>query len=760
MATAKATKKFNKNHLKDTLKRRKDTAKIKQQHQRRAKKKARGAADNGQAVDSRNDDAGQSKVTQNGVDKGTLENMTVDEFFDSGFEAVEALTAHGKQRSGKRKRSGDEDENALVDSVESRVGEDFDDNEDYGEEEDTETHKKTLESLKERDPEFRKFLQEEDPELLDFGYEESDDDLVDTTGTGAQAKENTEQAARQPTDITKAMVQNWTEAMLSSHSLRALREVLLAFRGAANLNDEAGSAQSRYTVSSADAYHELLVTTLNHIPTILQHHLPVKENARTGKSHFQTDSPKFRKLSPLLRSHTSSILKLLDSLSDAATMQTALSSLLQLMPHLLSFKKLLRTTTRSVTDIWSSPGSQESVRISAFLILRRIATVGDGPTRETVLRTCYQGLLRGCRQTNIHTLPSINLMKNSAVDLWDLVASSGKDGASMAYTTSFTFLRTLTLHLRNSVKHPSTDAHRTVYNWQYIHALDLWSRLLSTSCEPLTEATRGHPSPLRPLIYPLVQTILGAARLLPTPAFFPLRFHLIRSLLRLSSQTGTFIPLAAPLYEVLTSSELRKAPKPSTIKPLDFPTTLRAPLSQLRTRVYQDAVGEQVLELLSEFLALWSKNVAFPELALPVIVMLKRWVKEVAPPSSSGNRNNRLTSQTTLLVQKLSSNSRFISERRAKLEFSPRHREGVEGFLKEMAWEETPLGAYVSAQRKVREEQKRMLEAARRAEGSKGSDGRGKPRWNGDSDAEEQEGFAEEMEKDPEMEEEIIDEDD
>jgi hypothetical protein len=35
----------------------------------------------------------------------------------------------------------------------------------------------------------------------------------------------------------------------------------------------------------------------------------------------------------------------------------------------------------------------------------------------------------------------------------------------------------------------------------------------------------------------------------------------------------------------------------------------------LRSRTYQDGVGEQVAELLSEFFVLWSKHIAFPELS-------------------------------------------------------------------------------------------------------------------------------------------------
>jgi len=389
---------------------------------------------------------------------------------------------------------------------------------------------------------------------------------------------------------------------------------------------------------------------------------------------------------------------------------------------------------KAVVDIWSDAAQTEAIRISAFLVLRRLATIGDQGIKEHVLRSTYQGLIKSSRSTTIYNLGGINLMKNSGLELWGLVEPQ------IAYTTGFTFIRQLAIHLRNSIKNNANDSYKSVYNWQYIHSLDFWSRVLAAHCEPLREATTGGESPLRPLIYPFVQVALGAMRLIPTAAYFPLRFHVIRALIRLSASTGTFIPLAAPLYEVLQSAEMKKPPKPSTVKPLDFETNVRAAKSFLRTRVYQDGVGEQIAELLADFYLLWAKSIAFPELALPVIVMLRRWGKEVSPFSGSapskpakglkgkgkgkggkndesrGNRNMKVNGMISLLVQKLEANAKFIEEKRAKVEFAPDDRVAVEGFLKEMELGKTPLGAFVEGQRKQREEKRRVLEESRRAD--------------------------------------------
>ena len=302
-------------------------------------------------------------------------------------------------------------------------------------------------------------------------------------------------------------------------------------------------------------------------------------------------------------------------------------------------------------------------------------------------------------------------MKNSAAELWGIDAGVG-------YATGFTFIRQLAIHLRSSITNNQQESYKTVYNWQYVHSLDFWSCVLSEHCSPVKEAENGKESELRPLIYPTVQVTLGAMRLIPTSTYFPLRFHLMRSLLRLSRATGTYIPLASALLEVLNSNEMKKAPKPSTLKGLDFASNYKAQKTYLRTRVYQDGVGEQVAELLSEFFVLWSTNIAFPELALPVVVMLKRWLKDVSN-KTSGNKNNKVNSAFVLLLQKIEANAKFIEQHRAKVEFAPNNRAGVDNFLKGTEWEKTPLGAFVFGQRKQREEKAKLLEEGRREEDRK-----------------------------------------
>lgn len=270
MAQTKATKKFEKNRLKDTLSRRKDFAKVKQRHQVNAKRKARRAAE--AAQDEAETQATEQRPLKKQKQQGeSLGDMSVDDFFAGGFEIPKAAPQkNGKAASKsdkKRAREEDEDEedgdDESIGSVEDEplnVQEDDDDDEVMAD--DVEMHKVDLKALQEKDPEFYKFMQENDPELLDFAEDAPLNEIDQLSGSEEESVEKKPKKKRtskggekvideQSNEVTTARVAKWNEAMTENHSLRALREVVLAFRAAAHLNEENGK-DYKYTISNAE----------------------------------------------------------------------------------------------------------------------------------------------------------------------------------------------------------------------------------------------------------------------------------------------------------------------------------------------------------------------------------------------------------------------------------------------------------------------------------------------------------------------------
>lgn len=263
MPQTKATKKFESKHLKDTLKKRKEGAKIKQKVVLKEKKKAKRAKEI-----EREEIENPKKKEKKEANGSQFEHMTVDEFFQGGFEIPEEPEKKKKKsnskakdvpaKSSKRKRTtANEDEDSDAESVEGFPVSEGEDSEAASDAEDTD-HEQQLEALKEKDPEFYKYMKENDPELLDFETGDFDDLELSGDEEKPAKKRKTGKGNDQDSDdeaddseVTKAMIAKWEKAMTEQKSLRALREVVLAFRSAAHLNEEDGKTY-KYRVSNPD----------------------------------------------------------------------------------------------------------------------------------------------------------------------------------------------------------------------------------------------------------------------------------------------------------------------------------------------------------------------------------------------------------------------------------------------------------------------------------------------------------------------------
>jgi nucleolar complex protein 2 len=172
--------------------------------------------------------------------------------------------------------------------------------------------------------------------------------------------------------------------------------------------------------------------------------------------------------------------------------------------------------------------------------------------------------------------------------------------------------------------------------------------------------------------------------------------------LRLTVRTGTYIPLAPALLNMLNCSEFKRKPKPSTqLKNLDFEYAIRAPKAYMRTRTYADNLADELAFALIEVFEAQSKSIAFPEMVIPALITLKRCIKSSSSP--------RLISALKPVVEKLDANRTYIEAKRAKVEFTPADRSQVDGFLRDDD-EETPLAAMLRRERKLRAKRRELME--------------------------------------------------
>lgn len=149
--------------------------------------------------------------------------------------------------------------------------------------------------------------------------------------------------------------------------------------------------------------------------------------------------------------------------------------------------------------------------------------------------------------------------------------------------------------------------------------------------------------------------------------YFAHRLHCIRLATKLSAKTGVFIPIAAYVFEMFDSVEVGKLGVPSSNKPFDFTSNVRAPQGYIGTRVYQTGVIEQCVEVLYDWFGLLACTISFPETVLPAILHLKKYVK------GTPGRNVVFNKQVSGLVDKLCQNRDFILGIRANVDFSPKN---------------------------------------------------------------------------------------
>ncbi|KAF8604341.1 Noc2-domain-containing protein [Ceratobasidium sp. AG-I] len=721
----KATRKFAaSSELKRTITARRKHKAVKQKAQARGIEKDRKRARKGKDEDEGSE--GEVELPKKGKGKGKAKDDLLSGAFLDGGEGDSDVDVAEQPDLGD---SGEDDDKSEIPDDESFASLD--------EEDEGATHAMDLAALKTSDPEFYKYLQENDKELLEFEASEAElasdaeEDEEDKDAMDEDKEENEEAPL-----LTTSILREWQRSLIETHSLRALRRLLIAFRSAAYMNDE--DVKTAWRIDSAAVFNKLVTTALKYTPIVTAHHLPHK-TLPNGKFKPPASTPRTASLTKLLLAHVQTAVHLIGQLpsnpishsaakkqkaldSDeedegdkksrkkgkggkgkagggdeeeeadegkTALVELALTETGKLAPYMVGSRKAVRAWLKACLGLWSS--AADSVRISAFLAIRRLALSSDEAIVDLVQKNTYLTLLRSSKSSTQHTIPSLTLMKNSASELYALDRTA-------AYTTAFGYIRQLAVHLRASTKVRTKEAYKQVYNWQFVHCVDFWALVLARGCEDGEEDNE-----LRPLIYPLVQIGLGAVGLIPSTRYHPLHLHILRSLHHLSSHTNTYVPIPAHILPILTahlSPITGKATGSSGIlRPLDLASSIRAPAQYMKTHVLAESVVTEAVLLMAETVP--ARSVAFPEVVVPITGTLRRALK----------RSGKVVSGIKALVEHLEENAKWTSDRRAGLQFAPARWGEVGEWERGVKEEETPIGKWAGVLRKQREARRKLVDA-------------------------------------------------
>ncbi|KAJ2162237.1 Nucleolar Complex 2 protein [Coemansia sp. RSA 552] len=705
----KATKKFNRKHLKGELERRQKHKKAQQLYKKRELRKSRrsggGGAEDGEAaftgIEEVDDLAEFASSSIKGVGEDLGKFMQADPENDSDGEAsmdsddVAALLEAGDSSDASVLEESD---GGDLDDGDSDDGDSLDG--DSGDEE--EAFKRDLEAMKEKDPAFFQFMEKNDPAALAI-LEQGGSDEDEGSGEGSDdsddaAEKDSKRGGASAEDVTVNMLKAWEAAVTKSHSTRALKKLLLAFYSASHMDTESGRGSDvPYRIRGVDVFNKTISTTIRVTPGELGHYAPIVDGKikKTGQ---------WGMAQALAKSYLAGLLELLRQMSDPAMIQYLIKECGRVLPYFSCFIRYTRDLVKELLRQFGSAASDDGVRILALLTLRQLVAGSPTAVVDVALKGLYLTYVRHSNVKTMESLTTIQLMRNCGVELY------GIDGKA-SYQHAFVYIRQLAIHLRNSMQLRSKESFRAIYNWQFINSLWFWTEVLATYCGDRAEAQPDLCATLESLVYPLTQIILGVARLVPTARYFPLRIQCISQLLRLSAATGVYIPVLPMIIEVLESPEfINRRPVRSTLKPLALDAHLKAPREYEHTHVYLESILESVFGLLADAVAAHSVRIAFPEWVVPATLQLRRWRKRV------GKSWSRFSKQLQGLLEKTDQTARMVQQRRAKVDFSPANLAAVNQFMNDVQPDTTPIGAYAASLRKVRAQQRATLAEAARAE--------------------------------------------
>jgi len=582
--------------------------------------------------------------------------MTMEEFLTGGFGG-----------EGEDENAGDSDDSSSSFASPAAAADGYDE-----EKEELEKHRKELQELEKDDPEFYKQLVKDQPELLRFGENEGsangeDDEEIEV------GKEEQEKRAVLATSTT---IEELRKELASERPSRdAIKQMIAYFRVAVVEDAEESLAE--------DVKQICIESAISDLSGAFDKALGLQRPKVAGRRKVVKSHKGWPSLENLVKKFLNTYKQLIEkSTGSKETRTILLKSLAPYGIYICTFPgKLWRGFVREIISVWGEARDDNRGRLVAFLRLKRFATESSPKQLAELLKNAYLEFVRGAKSSSKFDASRISMQANCLVELF------GVD-LSVTYQLAFVYVRQLALHLRAAIISTTANSAEGVYNWQYLNCLRLWGLVLATyPGDPRADGTSqnlpAELQQLRSLIYPLIQTVMGVAKLAPRAQYFPVRLQCMSILNMLAHASKYYVPVSPLLLDVVNAPMFQeKQPSAGMAKEPNLKEIISLNKTVLCTGPAQLALLRRTLELLEEHFRIYRSSIGFPEMVFPIVTALRSYAKRCKVP-----RGKHLVIST---LKTLTAWEETVKEKRSKADFSPSNIEQLHAFESEMKVDREP----------------------------------------------------------------------
>jgi nucleolar complex protein 2 len=241
-------------------------------------------------------------------------------------------------------------------------------------------HKKSLQSLKEKDPEFYEFLRQNDRQLLDFDDRDSDEDLEEDNDFDEELG-----SIESGDKLTLKMIDDWSLKLNEKSDLDTIKLVVKWFRNVVNQTSDESSTR----IVSSDVFNAIVnLCLIDLLPAIRKflrlQQIGVNESSNETKTIDPTKSRNWKKVMALMKCYLTDVIKLLNVVSDSSVKATILRHILHLIPFYITFPHLTKRVLKQTIVLWSE--SDEKNRVLSFLCILRLMRTQEQPMLSFILK--------------------------------------------------------------------------------------------------------------------------------------------------------------------------------------------------------------------------------------------------------------------------------------------------------------------------------------------------------------------------------------